>query len=602
MSGDPSKKKFIPIRRKLIYYVAAVVIFIALIILPIEAYRPITELYQLIENSKMLVAGIQGASDKGELEQMNQFLVDTLPDTLDSEELRWQHIYVSFTMLVTEGRLIEHDQILAKFEEAGVEIPGFNRADLEEAASFWRTAFAAHPGVFELFRKYKHLLIGAKHAAADVPFNVSDIYIMYDTGKLEGRFKTHISFLLDGLMWWETPAYPGEQFEIAGSEFWRASSLDGLSEYGHNPLFDPENYYLPRFDTDEWGAWFSVWYTWKVDNGVDIITIDFDASSVKETLTLVMTAVTIVGLLVLLLVVFVASWLSSMVTRPITELSKGSEEVGKGNYDYEVPVLSNDELGELTRRFNLMAKGQKERLNLKLTLEKLLSKELADKASQEGLVLGGKKTDCSVMFTDFAGFSTISQQMTASDAVNLLNLYFETLIPVIKTHGGFPDKYIGDAIVAIFGAPIYFEDHAVRIVRCAIEMQRKMRELNGERRRAGLPVFEMRIGINSGEVIVGAIGCDMKLEYTSIGETTNLANRMESACDIGHVMLAEGTRSRIIAEHFPGVEVDDIPVLVRVKGYPEPVNAYHVHVDQLEIGKNINNSIRDFYTYSKTEG
>jgi len=131
------------------------------------------------------------------------------------------------------------------------------------------------------------------------------------------------------------------------------------------------------------------------------------------------------------------------------------------------------------------------------------------------LTVRGESIDCTVMFTDFAGFSTITQHLVAGEVVEALNTYFDSMIPIIKKYGGFPDKYIGDAIVAIFGAPVHLSDHAERAVLASIEMQNKMREINETRRREKKPYFEMRIGLNSGNVIAGAIGCDMKLEYTA---------------------------------------------------------------------------------------
>jgi adenylate cyclase len=149
---------------------------------------------------------------------------------------------------------------------------------------------------------------------------------------------------------------------------------------------------------------------------------------------------------------------------------------------------------------------------------------------------------------------------------------------------------------------VRLENHAERAVACAIEMQWKMREINNFRKREGKTIFEMRIGLNSGEVIVGAIGCDQKLEYTSIGETTNLANRMESTCEIGHVMMAEGTYEQIKDVFFKGVHISRDPEKVTVKGYPEPVSAYKVFVDNKEIGKNKDASdLRKFYLYQDVD-
>lgn len=598
--GKGDKGRYTPIRRKLIVHVMVMIGVLALLILPFELYRPIDKLERLVDNAKALIAGVEASLDRGELARMNDFVLRVMPQARELETLG-PYLYVSFTMLITEGELVGSEEVQAALEEEGTEIENFDYRRLEEAAAFWGERFASDPGVDQVFARNKRVLLRAKERADEGGFAVADIYIMLDTGKKEGVFKEHIAFLLDGYQWWEEPAFAGELYQVSDNPYWRKSALNGVSEFGHDPTHDPDNYYLPRFTEDEWGTWFSVWRTIELDGVFDIVTIDLDASSVKETLFTVLWFVLGFNLLILLLVIGGATLLARTFTRPIRELSIGAEEVANGNYDYQVPVVSDDEMGELTRSFNEMARGQKERLNLRSTLEKLLSKELAETAGQHGLVLGGKRSDATLMFTDFAGFSTISQQMSPNQAVAVLNTYFETLIPVIKKHGGFPDKYIGDAIVAMFGAPIYFEDHADRAVRCAIEMQRALRALNRERIKNKEPVFEMRIGMNSGDVIVGAIGCDMKLEYTSIGETTNLANRMESACEIGHIMLARGTYKRLDLSRFQDVVIDLKPREVMVKGYDEPVSAYRVMIDKLRIAKRPGAEVSRFYRYAIVE-
>lgn len=155
-----------------------------------------------------------------------------------------------------------------------------------------------------------------------------------------------------------------------------------------------------------------------------------------------------------------------------------------------------------------------------------------------------------------------------------------------------------NTIVAVFGAPVRFENHAEQAVLCAIEMQRKMRELNNRRRKEGKVFFEMRIGLNSGIVVAGAIGCDLKLEYTSIGETTNLANRMEAKCKTGHVLMSENTYRLIKDKSFAGVFINNIPEKEIVKGYREEVNTYGIYVQDLKITKNMNTEdLTRFYEY-----
>lgn len=597
--GSSEAPRYTPIRRKLIYNLIFIIGVIAILVLPIELYRPFTVLSQLVENAKLLIAGANASLREEDLERMNAFVLRTMPQTMEDKEMG-DYLFVAFTMLITEEELPESEDVVAALEEEGNEIDDFDYALLLQAADFWRERFAEDPGIQEIFQSNKKILLNTKAAARDTDFTLADLYIMLDTGKTEGAFDHSIAFVLDGYQWWEEPSYPGELTDVSSYPRWRNSAKAGRTEFDHDLMHDPNNYFMPRFTRDEWGTWFSVWRTESVTDNFNIITIDFDASRVNDTLMTVGMVVLGFFFLSLLLIVGVATLLANTFTRPITELTLGAHEVAQGNYDYQVPVFKDDELGDLTRSFNAMAADQKERLNLKSTLEKLLSKELAEMAGRHGLTLGGKRSEATLMFTDFAGFSTITQQLSPSAAVSLLNTYFETLIPVIKKYGGFPDKYIGDAIVAMFGAPIEYEDHATQAVLCAIEMQRTMRQLNRSRIKQGLPVFEMRIGINSGDVTVGAIGCDMKLEYTSIGETTNLANRMESACEIGHVMLAAGTYTRLKFDEQPaGVLIDTRPQKVLVKGYAAPVDAYRVFIDSLRIGKRKEfDAVNRFYQYA----
>jgi len=609
-----AKTTYTPFRTKLIYFASAVIGFVALIVIPVELYRPIARLHELIKNASSSLAGVEAAFDPARLQRMNRFALATTERLyqLDAdgepvfEEIDAYYLALAFNLILMEEEIPPEDiiterlEFLYVFEEAG----GFDYGQLLQAAWFWDGRFSTQPALLPMFREYKQVLVEAKANTREAGIDLRALFVMIDPGEKAGDFENAIAYLLDSVPWWaDSPSSTGELYEFEGNEFWRASALAGREEFDHNPIHDPDNFFLPRFDQDEFGTWFSVWLTRETGQLYNIFNIDFNAASVQRTLLIVATAVVVTILALIVLVYFIAAWLSRMVTRPITELTNGAEAVRKGNYDYEVPVLKEDEFGELTRQFNEMTRGQKERLNLMDTMEKFLSKELAEMAAKQGLQLGGMSATCTVMFTDFAGFSTITQKMSARDTVEALNTYYDGLIPIIKRYGGFTDKYIGDAIVALFGAPVKVDDHAERAVACAIEMQWKIREINEERRQKDLTVFEMRVGLNTGEVIVGAIGCDAKLEYTSIGETTNLANRMEAICKLGHVMLAEGTYHAVSRVFFWGVNIAETPTQLKVKGYPKPVATYGVYVDDLLIEKNNDPeaSIDRFYLYEKGE-
>ena len=593
-------KQSISFRRRLMYFAGAIIGFIALVVVPIELHRPYEELNRLIENARSLIAGVRAGIPDEEMARMNRFALETLANDSIRLDTRRSYYYLSFNLLATEGEipsLVEIHKRMEDFEPFGGR-ENFSHEWLMDTATYWRSRFAADPGIEDIFRKNKRMLIQAVERAAQAHFRVSGVMIMLDSGKPEGFFEDHIAFVLDSFAWYES-AYSGEPYAITEENaFWRADARRGLVRYNNNPIFDRENWYLPRFDEDAYGTWFSVWLTDDIAGNYNMFNIDLDAGRVKRLLLVVLAISMGIVAILIGLSLLIANRFSKAVTRPIRELTRGAEEVSAGNYDYQVPVIHEDEIGAFTHRFNQMIQGQKQRLNLMETMERFLSRELAEKAAESGLVLGGQRADCTVMFTDFAGFSTITRKMSATEAVNALNSYYDGLIPIIKKYGGFPDKYIGDAIVAMFGAPVRLENHAERAVACAIEMQWKMREINNLRRREGRTLFEMRIGLNSGDVIVGAIGCDQKLEYTSIGETTNLANRMETICEIGHVMIAEGTYGNIQDVFFKGVHIARDPEKIQVKGYPEPVSAYRIFVDNREIRKDPESEdLRRFYVY-----
>jgi len=189
------------------------------------------------------------------------------------------------------------------------------------------------------------------------------------------------------------------------------------------------------------------------------------------------------------------------------------------------------------------------------------------------LALGGIRKEVTVMFSDIRGFTTMSEQMEPEEVVGMLNEYFTAMTEVIFEYGGTLDKFIGDAIMAIFGAPADQPDHAERAVLCAIEMQRTLRRLSEFWERRGRPSFRMGIGIHTGEAVVGNVGSRMRLQYTAIGDNVNLAQRVEELTkEFGtDILITEATYRRV--EDL--VEARDLGE-VRVRGRREPVRVFEV--------------------------
>ncbi|HEY0886052.1 MAG TPA: adenylate/guanylate cyclase domain-containing protein, partial [Ramlibacter sp.] len=197
---------------------------------------------------------------------------------------------------------------------------------------------------------------------------------------------------------------------------------------------------------------------------------------------------------------------------------------------------------------------------------------VAQLVEQPGLVrLGGEVREITVMFTDLAGFTGMSERLSAEQTVEVLTAYFNAMTPIIHRYGGTVDKYIGDAIMAFWGAPLPDAAHAEHAVRAAIEMQAAMERLAGELRERGLPPIEMRIGLHSGPAVVGNVGSDIRFSYTAVGDTVNLAARLEGANKAfgTGILLSDATATRLP----PGLPLRVLDIVV-VKGKSEPVRVF----------------------------
>lgn len=589
------KSRRIPFRTILWLFAGIIVFSIGIPILVIEVQKPWQELDNLVDKGKIIVVNSQKSFDQTELEIMNQtaiamnMAIDANPELHNEQYLTW-----TFNMMIIEGKLLDKKTVMEKLSENKVIVSEFDYDKIVKTYNFWEGMFEWDKDPIELFAKYKKLLISFRDNNNIAGFEFDDTYVMVDDGK-------KLMFLIDGGDEWWDSTYPGQEYDVIENDtpYFR-DYLEKGPGFGNNPRHAK---IMPKFDTDDWGSWFSVWYSVKQESGVyNNFPIDFDASKVKDMMRRIIILSIIFTLILIVFLAPIIHKITQRISQPVKDLVSATEEIAEGNFDFEVPVSGSSDFEHLINVFNGMIKKLKERLNMKETLQKLLSDELADQVAKEGLVLGGQNIDATIMFTDFGGFSTITQNMEPKIVVKMLNHYFSELIPIIKKWGGFPDKFIGDAIVAIFGAPVPLKNHAESAISCAIEMQLKMRQINDLRKANNQPRFEMRIGLNSGDVLVGAIGSNLKLEYTTIGETTNLANRMEASCEIGHILIAQGTYERVASIFFEGVDFDEDSSEFEVKGYSEPVHAYNIYVANIEIQKdNQAKDIRDFYIINESD-
>jgi len=207
------------------------------------------------------------------------------------------------------------------------------------------------------------------------------------------------------------------------------------------------------------------------------------------------------------------------------------------------------------------------------TFGRYLSNEVVERLLQtpEGLKLGGETRRVTLMMSDLRGFTQVADRIPPDRVVRLLNNYLGTMADVILSFQGTIDEFIGDAILAIFGAPVQRDDDALRAVACGVEMQRAMEQVNEFNRREGLPPVEMGIAIHTGEVVVGNIGSDKRAKYGVVGSPVNLTARIESYTVGGQILVSDRTRRECGGELSAGNEV-----VVQMKGFERPVSAWDV--------------------------
>ncbi|MBK6528497.1 MAG: GAF domain-containing protein [Deltaproteobacteria bacterium] len=205
--------------------------------------------------------------------------------------------------------------------------------------------------------------------------------------------------------------------------------------------------------------------------------------------------------------------------------------------------------------------------------QRLLSPAIAELVVSGKLELkqGGEPRVTTMLFTDIRGFTSRSETMRAEDIVQMLNDYFERMVEIVFRFEGTLDKFVGDEIMALFGAPVSHPDDAVRAVRTALAMLDELRNFNAERESMGLPSFEIGVGINTGEVVAGYIGSSKAMQYTVIGAPVNLAARLCSAAKGMQILLSEHTWG-LVQDVFEVRELEPI----KPKGIAQPVRVFEV--------------------------
>ncbi|MFI4998528.1 MAG: adenylate/guanylate cyclase domain-containing protein [Reyranellales bacterium] len=221
-----------------------------------------------------------------------------------------------------------------------------------------------------------------------------------------------------------------------------------------------------------------------------------------------------------------AYFISRSLLRPLGALSHAMTKVAGGDLDVRMAVTSNDQVGEVTGQFNTMVEGLRERERIRETFGRYVDESVAATIlrRQGDGAMSGEMGEATILFTDIAGFTTIAEYLTPHELVAALNEYLETVLAPIRAHGGVVNTFIGDGLFASFNMPLGREDHAAAAVGAAIDIQRAV----GSRTFGDQGVaLATRIGISTGKVIGGSVGAGQRMSYTLLGDTVNLAARLE---------------------------------------------------------------------------
>lgn len=240
----------------------------------------------------------------------------------------------------------------------------------------------------------------------------------------------------------------------------------------------------------------------------------------------------------------------------------------------DLQILNNiaNQTAILIENLNLARKVEDEAINRE-KLQRLLSPNLVEQVITGKLEVkkGGEIRPATVLFTDIRGFTALSERKKANEIVDMLNEYFELMVDILFAHEGTLDKFIGDAIMAIWGAPVYHPDDAIRAVRAAVDMQIVMKDFNKMRQMEGHEPIHIGVGINSGDLVAGYIGSSKTMEYSAIGDSVNVASRLCSIAPPDDIIISESTYN-IVKEHFNIIELPE----TQVKGRREAIKIYSV--------------------------
>ena len=354
--------------------------------------------------------------------------------------------------------------------------------------------------------------------------------------------------------------------------------------FSANFKIQDKNYVDESPSRDQWGEWITACAPVRKKGGdvESIICADIGFSDVKQKTSRKLSAIGILSLSATMIVALsISMLLVRKVSKPIHALHHTLAAVGNGDFDIRMESIAPDEFGEVALAVNSMVEGLKQREILKGVFARYVSDKILNAILQQGErpILNGERRKITVLFSDIRNFTELSEQLSPEEVVCLLNEYFEVMVDIVFKNHGTLDKFMGDGMMVIFGAPDDDPFQEENAVRAALEMKQELRRLCDKWKHGREVRITTGVGINTGVAVVGNIGSHKRMEYTAIGDTVNFASRMESLTkETGYSILISDYTYVSIRNQFNFKRLND----VMIKGKKEKVVVHAVLDDTQE--------------------
>lgn len=302
--------------------------------------------------------------------------------------------------------------------------------------------------------------------------------------------------------------------------------------------------------------------------------LDKNARLLIKKISAQMAVIALIGMAILL---FLLDRIARKISLPITSLASATKVILRGKLD-EVPLPKveknpKDEVSVLTSAFADMVQGLKEKERVRGVLNKVVSSEIADEILKNDVHLGGEEREVTVFFADIRGFTKITEKMPPKEVIEFLNTCMTRVSKIIDSHGGVIDKYVGDEVMALFGAPLDKPKSVLNAITCGLDIVQSLKEWNDVREKEGKPRVEMGIGIHRGLMVIGNMGAENRLNYTVMGANVNLGSRICQIAKPNEILITERVyQGEYVRE---SVQVEDVEP-VSLKGFSENIKIFKV--------------------------